>query len=154
MSCKCTCHMVGYMRVALCMFNPSVSPFFIFTFFECLLPLICSGCDCWKETQSLSRLSSYWDFGSLVKRLQLHLVKQSSYGMCMNVTCLKVVANWYVSEINCTFVFQFFSFSVSLPLAFMNDELIPSEISILIQSNLTPQDVLNFLDTAAYYDLR
>lgn len=48
----------------------------------------------------------------------------------------------------------FFSFEVSLPLAFMNDELIPSEISILIQSNLTPQDVLNFLDTAAYYDQR
>lgn len=94
----------------VCFIRLSVSPFFIFTFFECLLPLICSGCDCWKETQSLSRLSSYWDFGSLVKRLQLHLVKQSSYGMCMNVTCLKVVANWYVSEINCTFVFQFWSF--------------------------------------------
>lgn len=51
-------------------------------------------------------------------------------------------------------VLLFFSFEVSLPLAFMNDELIPSEISILIQSNLTPQDVLNFLDTAAYYDQR
>lgn len=51
-------------------------------------------------------------------------------------------------------VLLFFSFEVSLPLAFMNDELIPSEISILIHSNLTPQDVLNFLDTAAYYDLR
>lgn len=51
-------------------------------------------------------------------------------------------------------VLLFFSFEVSLPLAFMNDELIPSEISILIHSNLTPQDVLNFLGTAAYYDQR
>lgn len=54
-------------------------------------------------------------------------------------------------------VLLFFSFEVSLPLAFMNDELIPSEIVVLlslIHGNLTPQYVLNFLDTAAYYDQR